>query len=369
MVFSSVAVCRLYGFIGGLSGTVSICTLTAISVDRYYVIRYPFNRRFSTLRTRIFVLLTWIYGGVFSSVPLLDAGLGSYVPEGFLTSCSYDYLTDNLNAKFFILVFFVAAWVVPLFLIAYCYAGILMIVLAQRSLSKSSFVNAESTRHVRREEKKKQELRLAVVVFCIVGLWFVAWTPYAIVSLLGVADRADLIPPLASMLPALFCKIASCLDPFVYALTHPSFKTDILRVFGNKSVTRGTSTRKVWSTYSDGDNWRRATRDDAENESEVDIITMNSINPNLTTKMPSRHNSENRKDTAVMMTEQNLRKKCTPFKTHWWYRPSFSNSSSSIRCATRTWRQRKCDSDGNNEANPERNRFGCIKSRNTKSKI
>lgn len=29
--------CRLYGFIGGLTGTASIATLTAISIDRYNV--------------------------------------------------------------------------------------------------------------------------------------------------------------------------------------------------------------------------------------------------------------------------------------------------------------------------------------------
>lgn len=30
-------VCRIYGFVGGLTGTASIATLTAISIDRYNV--------------------------------------------------------------------------------------------------------------------------------------------------------------------------------------------------------------------------------------------------------------------------------------------------------------------------------------------
>lgn len=76
---------------------------------------------------------------------------------------------------------------------------------------------SNSSRHCKEQEQKKKEMRLALVVLAIIGLWFVAWTPYAIVALLGIAGRQDLITPLSSMIPALFCKTASCLDPFVYA--------------------------------------------------------------------------------------------------------------------------------------------------------
>lgn len=36
-VFLWFIVCRIYGFVGGLTGTASIATLTAISIDRYNV--------------------------------------------------------------------------------------------------------------------------------------------------------------------------------------------------------------------------------------------------------------------------------------------------------------------------------------------
>lgn len=37
LIFLSFIVCRIYGFVGGLTGTASIATLTAISIDRYNV--------------------------------------------------------------------------------------------------------------------------------------------------------------------------------------------------------------------------------------------------------------------------------------------------------------------------------------------
>lgn len=41
--------CRLYGFIGGLTGTASIATLTAISIDRYNVGK---NKKTKTRKTK-----------------------------------------------------------------------------------------------------------------------------------------------------------------------------------------------------------------------------------------------------------------------------------------------------------------------------
>lgn len=46
--------CRFYGFIGGLTGTASIATLTAISIDRYNVgKKINENRKFELLLTKI----------------------------------------------------------------------------------------------------------------------------------------------------------------------------------------------------------------------------------------------------------------------------------------------------------------------------
>lgn len=70
----------------------------------------------------IIVVSIWIYSTVFSSLPLF--GIGKYVPEGYLTSCSFDYLSTDWNTRVFILSFFVAAWVIPLSIIVSCYTAI-----------------------------------------------------------------------------------------------------------------------------------------------------------------------------------------------------------------------------------------------------
>jgi len=68
-------------------------------------------------------LLTWLYSAIFASMPFL--GVGKHVPEGYLTSCSFDYLSSELTSKIFILVFFFGAWVVPLTIAVFSYVFII----------------------------------------------------------------------------------------------------------------------------------------------------------------------------------------------------------------------------------------------------
>lgn len=223
--------CQIYGFIGGLTGTVSIMTLAAISLDRYYVIVHPLNTVVKTTkqRARIWIGLIWMYGFMFSMVPVLDLGYNRYVPEGYLTSCSFDYLTDDDREKGFILVFFVAAWCVPFTIISYCYVKILTVVRTSRNV-------AATNRFGQEEERKKIEIRLGYLVIGVILLWFMSWTPYAVLTLLGIFGQKQYITPLGSMIPALFCKTASSIDPWIYAIKHPKFKFELTKLLSKKKT-------------------------------------------------------------------------------------------------------------------------------------
>lgn len=116
--------CAIYGFMSGITGTTSIMSLAAIAFDRYRVISNPLQINKKPTRAGAYrtVALIWIYSSVFASLPFF--GVGKYIPEGYLTSCSFDYLSEDRTTRTFILVFFVAAWVVPCVIIAVCYSAI-----------------------------------------------------------------------------------------------------------------------------------------------------------------------------------------------------------------------------------------------------
>ncbi|KAG4077086.1 hypothetical protein HA402_016073 [Bradysia odoriphaga] len=233
-------VCRIYGFVGGLTGTASIATLTAISIDRYNVVVYPLEPLRSTTRRKcnIMVLIVWCYSITFSIVPALNIGFSKYVPEGYLTSCSFDYLDKTTKARIFMFVFFIFAWLIPFIIITYCYTYILKVVI--------------SSRHIRSSlDKHKTEKKLSLVVVGVIILWFVAWTPYSIVALLGISGNEDKISPFGSMIPAVFCKASACIDPYVYSISHPRFRKEFGRLFlgGVGTVRRRTSMKTSFVCY------------------------------------------------------------------------------------------------------------------------
>ena len=75
-------------------------------------------------------LSSWLYSALFASLPFF--GVGKYVPEGFLTGCSFDYLSDDLTTRIFILIFFVGALMIPMVIILYSYLAIMRVVVHVR---------------------------------------------------------------------------------------------------------------------------------------------------------------------------------------------------------------------------------------------
>lgn len=180
-------------------------TLCAISIDRYNVIVYPLNPSRSTTnnRSKLMILFVWIYSLPFSGtilfqlckikfslftycsfnasvLPFLEiGGVGGYIPEGFLTACSFDYLDTSASNYWFIFFYAIvsinltfcalklkandlncvtkAAYFVPLTTIAYCYIHIIHVVNSAKKIQSS-------------KEKNKSELKLAAIVMGIVGL-------------------------------------------------------------------------------------------------------------------------------------------------------------------------------------------------------
>ena len=67
-------------------------------------------------------------------------------------------------------------------------------------------------------------MKIAKVAITNVCLWAGIWTPYAVVAMLPVFGYRNFLTPLVSQLPAFFAKTASCLNPIVFAISHPKYR-------------------------------------------------------------------------------------------------------------------------------------------------
>merc|ERR1712121_173980 len=92
--------CQVHAFTGSVFGLCSLMTLVAIGYDRYCVIVKAFDGGHMTSGKAFFLILfCWAYATAVSIWPFF--GWNRYIPEGILTSCSFDYITQEWNQKSF----------------------------------------------------------------------------------------------------------------------------------------------------------------------------------------------------------------------------------------------------------------------------
>lgn len=202
-----------------------------MSIERYHCVAKPLDpsSRMTRSRALCIVVFIWIYSSTFSFLPVF--GINQYVPEGFLTSCSFNYLSDELRDRIFIMSFFVAAWCVPMLIICWCYTGIMRSVSETQKLflHHAQSLNDRTSQERNVENQRRIEVKLAKISFFLISAWTISWTPYAIIALLGIFTDRSMLTPMMSMLPAMFCKMASISDPFIYGLSNRQFKSELLK--------------------------------------------------------------------------------------------------------------------------------------------
>ena len=64
-------------------------------------------------------------------------------------------------------------------------------------------------------------MRIAKVALTAVVLWFLTWSPYALVVMLGQFAPAGTITPVVAQIPSMMTKVTCCFNPIIYAINHP----------------------------------------------------------------------------------------------------------------------------------------------------
>lgn len=85
-------------------------------------------------------------------------------------------------------------------------------------------MNVESLRSNTDSSQPSAEIRIAKAAITICFLFVAAWTPYAVLALIGAFGNQALLTPGVTMIPACCCKFVACFDPYVYAISHPRYR-------------------------------------------------------------------------------------------------------------------------------------------------
>merc|ERR1711973_458920 len=206
--------CQLYAFVG-----------VVIGYDRYNVIVKGFSgTKITGGKAFILLSLIWGYSIVVSMMPFF--GWGGYMAEGLLVTCGYDYLSQDMNKKSYMMFAFGFNYMFPLIMISFFYTKIVKAVVMHEAALKAQAkkMNVDSLRSNADDGKESAEVRIAKVAITNVMLWVVIWSPYAFVNLIACFGNQAIVSPLVSQIPSFIAKSASCLNPVIYAISHPKYR-------------------------------------------------------------------------------------------------------------------------------------------------
>lgn len=220
--------CDVFALLGSYNGIGSAMNNAAIAYDRHRTISSPLDGKLTRKQVMMMIFGIWLWATPWSVLPFLGIW-GRFVPEGFLTTCSFDYMTEDSSTRIFVGAIFFFSYVIPLSLLIFFYSQIVKSVGEhEKSLkAQAKKMNVTSLRSNRDQNEKSAEVRIAKVAIALAALFVTAWTPYAFVALTAAFGNRAVLTPLMSMVPACCCKGVACINPWMYAINHPRYRMEL----------------------------------------------------------------------------------------------------------------------------------------------
>jgi len=220
--------CKLFAALGGITGTCSIMSMVLIGWDRCRVIVGGISvQRISKGKAGLICIVVWIYCVLASIPPFL--GWGNYGLEGFLITCSYDYISTDVMHRTFILYVIITHFWIPMAFVVYFYSQICKAVLSHEAELKKQAKKMGVDSLKQKGSEQSTEVKVAKVAIGNVVLWILTWCPYAIVVMIGLAGRYDMLTPVLVGLPSLLIKTTSSLNPLCFAFAHPVYREELAK--------------------------------------------------------------------------------------------------------------------------------------------
>uniref|UniRef100_A0A8C4UPY7 Opsin 4 n=1 Tax=Falco tinnunculus TaxID=100819 RepID=A0A8C4UPY7_FALTI len=219
--------CELYAFCGALFGITSMTTLMVIALDRYFVITKPLASVGVMSKKKALIILVgvWLYSLAWSLPPFF--GWSAYVPEGLLTSCSWDYMTFTPSVRAYTMLLFCFVFFIPLIAIIYSYVFIFEAI-KEANKSVQTFGCKNGNKEFQKQYRRmKNEWKMAKIALIVILLYVISWSPYSVVALIAFAGYSHVLTPFMNSIPAVIAKASVIHNPIIYAITHPKYRKAI----------------------------------------------------------------------------------------------------------------------------------------------
>ncbi|XP_068875262.1 melanopsin isoform X6 [Aphelocoma coerulescens] len=152
---------------------------------------------------------------------------GAYVPEGLLTSCSWDYMTFTPSVRAYTMLLFCFVFFIPLIAIIYSYVSIFEAI-KKANKSVQTFGCKRGNKEFQKQyQRMKNEWKMAKIALIVILFFVISWSPYSVVALVAFAGYSHVLTPFTHSIPAVIAKASVIHNPIIYAITHPKYRRAI----------------------------------------------------------------------------------------------------------------------------------------------
>ncbi|XP_070538710.1 substance-K receptor-like [Ptychodera flava] len=232
----NTAMCPIVIFLQQVSVMVSVYTLVAIGIDRYFAVLYPLKVRVTKHRARMLFASIWLVSfllaivqAVFAEARKIDYG------EKSVYLCTEWWPYDSAGVIYEIFMVMVA-YFIPLLVLLFCYVRV-----GRRLWGRQIPGNADRQRDKSYLSSKKKVIKMLILV---VVLFMICWLPLHVFMLVtrfspyiyGDTYHQDLMRKINSVVLWLAMS-NSFMNPVIYSFLNEGFRADV-RAMGRRGCCR-----------------------------------------------------------------------------------------------------------------------------------
>lgn len=217
------SMCHAHAVTVSISLNASLMNLCAISVDRYFFIRRPLRYTEIVTRRRTFITISfvWFHAIFWAIAPLF--GWGELIYEVNTATCKPNWNGEGLGNKSYALSLAVVCFLVPVVVMILAYSMIYRT--ARKQLQNMQFPGGVS------KEQSTQRNKASKTVLIIIGMFFLCWSVYTVVSLWKLFGSLTDLPARLVRIGLYLAVSNSCVNFYVYAIRDKVFRKGLRNLF------------------------------------------------------------------------------------------------------------------------------------------
>lgn len=213
--------CHMVSYAQGCSVYISTLTLTAIAMDRFFVIIYPFHPRMKIITCLMIICAIWIFSLLLTLPYGLYMSLNTYDKDHY---CEEDWPSES-SRKLYGSVTVALQFILPFLIISVCYI-LVSIKLNDRARAKPGCKTSKKEEADR--ERKKRTNRMLI---SMVGVFGISWLPLNSVNIFNdfYETKSDFYT-LLFFVAHCVAMSSTCYNPFLYAWLNENFRKEFKQV-------------------------------------------------------------------------------------------------------------------------------------------